>query len=177
MKKKHNPNRGNELRTINQRLLEIKNTLNEIQGHAMETKDTRGKLENILAELAEVKQHLAQRNKRQPRQQRTPRYTRKRRGKGEASIQTLPAEEPKGETTSDIDSKDSLKDLLQNPSVQSLLAKTGDKTAGIEKRKNKGKETSEKDESLGELLSNVDVEQVAKLLQNPMVQSMLKSIL
>jgi hypothetical protein len=133
MKKKYSPNRRKELHTINQRLsgientlheqlLEIKNTLHEIEGHVMETRDNGEKIENILVELAEVKQHLAQRNNRRPR---------KRRDKDEAEAATTP----------------------------------------------KSKNTSKKDGFLEDLIGNIDFAQIMKLLQSPMVQSMLKNIL
>jgi hypothetical protein len=133
MKKKVSPNRRKELPIINQRLsgientlheqlLEIKNTLHEIEGHVRETKNNREKIENILVELAEVKQHLAERNNRWPR---------KRRDKGEAEAATPP----------------------------------------------NGTKTSKNDGFLENLISNIDFAQIMKLLQSPMVQSMLKNIL
>jgi hypothetical protein len=133
MKKKYSPNRRKELHIINQRLsgientlheqlLEIKNTLHEIEGHVMETRDNREKIENILVELAEVKQHLAQRNNRRPR---------RRRDKDEVEAATTL----------------------------------------------NGKKTSKKDGFLEGLIGNVDFAQIMKLLQSPMVQSMLKNIL
>jgi hypothetical protein len=133
MKKKYSPNRRKELHIINQRLsgientlheqlLEIKNTLHEIEGHVMETRDNREKIEKILVELAEVKQHLAQRNNRRPR---------KWRDKDEAEAATTP----------------------------------------------NGKKTSKKDGFLEDLIGNIDFAQIMKLLQSPMVQSMLKNIL
>ncbi|WP_047155374.1 hypothetical protein [Aneurinibacillus tyrosinisolvens] len=100
----------------------------------METKEHREKLENILVELGEVKQHLVQRNSEQPRRQRAPRLGRKRRTKGEAGIQTTPAEE----------------------------LKTG---------------TGRKGGFLQGFLGNVDFAQITSLLQNPMLQLMLKSML
>ncbi|WP_047155294.1 hypothetical protein [Aneurinibacillus tyrosinisolvens] len=133
MKKKVSPNRRKELPIINQRLsgientlheqlLEIKNTLHEIEGHVRETKNNREKIENILVELAEVKQHLAERNNRWPR---------KRRDKGEAEAATTP----------------------------------------------NGTKTSKNDGFLENLISSIDFAQIMKLLQSPMVQSMLKNIL
>jgi hypothetical protein len=118
MKKKYSPNRGKELHAINQRLSGIENTLHEIEGHVVETKDNREKLENILVELADVKQHLAERNNRRPR---------KRRNKGEAEAATT----PNGKKTSKKDGflEDLLGNidiaqiinLLQSPMVQSML--------------------------------------------------------
>jgi chromosome segregation ATPase len=138
--KEYRENLENTLRSIEKHVMETKehrenleNTLRNIEKHVMETKEHRKKLENILVELGEVKQHPAQRNSEQPRQQRTPRFSRKRRNKGEANIQTTPAEGPKN-----------------------------------------GKETGD---FLQGLLGNVDFAQITKLLQSPLLQSMLKSIL
>ncbi|WP_152667948.1 hypothetical protein [Aneurinibacillus tyrosinisolvens] len=136
-------NLENRLRKIEEYAMETKehrenleNTLRKIEKHVMETKEHRGKLENILVELGEVKHHLVQRNSEQPRRQRAPRFARKRRGKGEADIQTTPAEE--------------------------LKNRTG---------------TGSKGGFLQGFLGNVDFAQITNLLQNPMVQSMLKSML
>lgn len=155
MKKNYSPNRRKELYTINQQLSGIKDMLHKIEEHVTETGDNREKLENILGELAEIKQHVAKRKNRQPR---------KRRGKGETEVQTA----PKREKVPDSDSMDSLNDLLQNPAIRSFLSEKG---SNISNRK----KTSEKDGSLDDLLGNVDFAQVIKLLQSPMVQSMLKN--
>jgi chromosome segregation ATPase len=133
----------NRLRKIEEYAMETKehrenleNILRKIEKHMMEAKEHRGKFENILVELGEVKQHLVQRNSEQPRRQRVPRFSRKQRRKGEADIQTTPAEEMKN-----------------------------------------GKETREKGGFLQDFLGNVDFAQITNLFQNPMLQSMLKSML
>jgi hypothetical protein len=157
IKKKNSPNRRMERGAINQRISaskatwnkrgkhaigthedrgNLENRLRKIEEHAMETKEHREKLENILVELGEVRQHLAKRNSEQPRRQRAPRLGRKRRTKGEAGIQTTPAEE--------------------------LKTGTG---------------TGRKGGFLQGFLGNVDFAQITSLLQNPMLQSMLQSML
>jgi chromosome segregation ATPase len=155
VKKRSGPNRSKKTDALNRRLSEIENTLHKIESQVIETKDSREKIENtlrkieehvikdskekienILVELAEVKQHVAKTNKRQPRGQRTSRLARKRRHKDEADIQTT-----------------------------------------FEENLTPGEETDKKDNSLGGLVDSVDFEQIIKLLQNPVLQSMLKSIL
>ncbi|WP_047154174.1 hypothetical protein [Aneurinibacillus tyrosinisolvens] len=122
MKKKVSPNRRKELHIINQRLSGMENTLHEIEDDVRETKNNGEKIENILVELAEVKQHLAERNNRRPR---------KRRDKSEAEAATTP----------------------------------------------NGTITSKNDGSLENLIGNLDFAQIMKLLQSPMVQSLLKNSL
>jgi hypothetical protein len=134
-------NLENRLRKIEEYAMETKehrgkleDTLRKIEKHVMETKEHRKKLENILIELGEVKQHVVQRNSEQPRRQRAPRFGRKRRGKGEADIQTTPAEELKNGTgrkggflqgfLGNVDFAQ-ITNLLQNPMLQSMLSKTG----------------------------------------------------
>jgi hypothetical protein len=71
-----------------------------------------------------------------------------------------------------------LAELLQNPSVQTLIKKglnNGVATKPAKPgKKQKGK--AEKKNGLNNMLGGMDFVQLAKLLQNPMVQSMLKNI-
>lgn len=66
--------------------------------------------------------------------------------------------------------------ILQNPAVQALIVKS--LNSGVaEKPAAKRKKTTIKNDEVNEVLGSIDFVQIAKLLQNPMVQSMLKNML
>jgi chromosome segregation ATPase len=148
MKKKDSPNRRKELHVINQRLSGIKNTLRKIEGNIIETKDNREKLENALYNI-------------------------------EAHIM---------ETK---DNREKLENILvELAEVKQYLAKRNNRQP--RKRRDKGEaevqtapatapkrsQAADTEKSnLENLLDNVDLAQIMNLLQNPMVQSMLKNIL
>ncbi|MED0677242.1 hypothetical protein ABEV55_15440 [Aneurinibacillus thermoaerophilus] len=146
--KKGSPNRRKELHVINQRLLGIKNTLRKIEGNIIETKDDREKLENT---LYNIEAHIME--------------TKDNREKLENILVEL-AEVKKYLAKRNNRQPRKRRDK-SNAEVQTApeTAPKSSQTADIEKS------------SLGNLLDNVDLAQIIKLLQNPVVQSMLKNIL
>ncbi|WCK56330.1 hypothetical protein PP175_10665 [Aneurinibacillus sp. Ricciae_BoGa-3] len=125
IKTKYNQNRRRQKPDINQQLSGIKNTLHkiedhvreensnrekleeflhELQAHFIEIKNNREKLDKIQAELAEVKQHLTEKNRR---------LSRKRRNKGETDgVENPPAADLKRKKAPDISRKGSLSEII-----------------------------------------------------------------
>jgi hypothetical protein len=177
-RKKRNSAAGN-------RLTVIETSLSEMESQINQTKETMDKIEMMLAQL----------NQSQPKQsvQKIRQQSSEERQRRPLSLFPVLKRrndmEKREELKKGIDTKSfdvaGLMELLQNPAVQALIKKglnSGVATKGTATRnqntkmaKNRGKNNGKK-EALSDMVGGMDLAQIAKLLQNPMVQSMIKNM-
>jgi hypothetical protein len=189
--KKKGPAANNE--TMNKRLDDIEGSLSELEEQVQEAKELMSKIETMLTEMHQSRS-TSQRTRRTrartrntappeqeaQRQQDSRRHVslfpflgRRRESRNQNSSSVRKSTESKG---LDITG---LANMLQNPAVQSLIKKglnsgVATKTERAQTGR-QGQKVTKKD-GLSDMLGGMDFAQVAKLLQNPMVQSMLKNM-
>lgn len=181
---------------VGKRLTGIESSLSEMESQMYETKETMNKIEAMLAQLNQTPgiqpaqrtrttKNRTRRQSTEPRPRRQisllPFLGRKR----QAEPRKLPSENGLVGMLKGVDPA-ALATMLQNPAVQSLITKglnSGVASKPAAKTKKAGKPGAKatknvvKKDGLGDMLGGMDFTQIAKLLQNPMVQSMLKNML
>jgi hypothetical protein len=170
---------------VGQRLTGIETSLSEMESQINQTKETMDKIEMMLAQL----------NQSQPKQsvqkvrQQSSEPGQRRRLSLFPALKRRNNVEKRGELKKGIDTKSfdsaGLVELLQNPAVQALIKKglnsgvatksTATRNQNTKITKKNGKNNGQK-EALSDMVGGMDLAQIAKLLQNPMVQSMIKNM-
>ncbi|MBN6187690.1 hypothetical protein JQN58_12335 [Aneurinibacillus sp. BA2021] len=175
-----------EKTTMDKRLTNIETSLSEMEMQICQTKETINKIEAMLVQLQQLP------NSGSPQKGRAPRTHAKRQNatshspthipptplsiqRREEKPASLSAEKGLAGMLKDVDPA-AIATILQNPAVQALIVKS--LNSGVaEKPAAKRKKTTIKNDEVNEVLGSIDFVQIAKLLQNPMVQSMLKNML
>ncbi|ERI11732.1 hypothetical protein [Aneurinibacillus aneurinilyticus] len=175
-----------EKEAVDKRLSEIETSLSEMERRMHEARENMNKIENMLAQLNQVKIEQPSRKARtrkrpnseqQPHRRASPLPIPEKKHGLEPESKTLPLGLGKnGGKGFDIAG---IAEMLQNPAVQGLIKKGLNSGVATKTTKQGGKVAGKaiKKDGLSDMLSGVNFTDIAKLLQHPMVQSMLKNML
>ncbi|AMA74255.1 MULTISPECIES: hypothetical protein [Aneurinibacillus] len=156
---------------VSKRLTGFKQSLYEIASQVNETKESASKIEKALNQTKSVARRTRT-TRSKPRQRRRINlfpFLRRKNQTSESGRTRTKRNDSKG-----LDAA-ALIEILQNPAVQTLIKKGLNSGVVTKLGKTNNKKPNRK-EGLSDTLSGIDFAEITKLLQNPMVQSMLKNM-